>query len=228
MNAFLYICAGCVTSCVLQTESPPHERCNLPLTFTLWSRSHRSPVRLRFLGGRLFSLLHVPQQRAGVYQSPGSVSWELSRDKSRTPRVTRREQNNCFYKGQNRKTSCGPLPCVVIDLTVVILGVSHLIDVSLSAHCNGKHFMLSASRPDLYSILWQLLPLSSNTFGMLRNRQLLLKCSDYKQAFYPFRLSPVCAVFGKGLLPQQDNVVDTEKDTVAVFGCLFDSVWASE
>ncbi len=139
-----------------------------------------------------------------------------------------REQNNCFYKGQNRKTSCGPLPCVVIDLTVVILGVSHLIDVSLSAHCNGKHFMLSASRPDLYSILWQLLPLSySNTFGMLRNRQLLLKCSDYKQAFYPFRLSRVCAVFGKGLLPQQDNVVDTEKDTVAVFVWLSLSLWIS-
>lgn len=73
-----------------------------------------------------------------------------------------REQNNCFYRRQNGKTSCGPLPCVVIDLTVVILGgsretrASHLIDVSLSAHCNGKHFMLSASRPDLYSVLWHI------------------------------------------------------------------------
>ncbi len=128
----LYLCWLCDS--FHQTESPPHERCcfstPLPLTFTLWSRSHRSPVRLHFLGGRLFSLLHVPHQRAGVYQSPGSVSWELSRDKSRTPRVTRRSRERgrtiAFIKDRIEKTSCGPLPCVVIDLTVVILGGSRV------------------------------------------------------------------------------------------------------
>lgn len=133
------------------------------------------PFWLNFLRGRLFSLLHVPQQRAGVYQSPGSVSWE-SQDKGKTRRSAaegihayseepRESRIIAFIRRKNRKTSCGPLPCVVIDLTAVILGgsretcaqkLSHLIDVSLRAHCNGKHFMLSASRPDLYSILYHI------------------------------------------------------------------------
>lgn len=154
---------------------------NLPLTFTLWSHSHRLPEWLNFMGGRLFSLLHVPQQRAGVYQSPGSVSRELFRDKGRTRRSAAegihayseepRERGAgtgrtiAFIRRKNRKTSCGFLPCVVIDLTAVILGgngetraqkPSHLIDVSPSAHCNGKHFTLSTSRPDLHSILWHI------------------------------------------------------------------------
>ncbi len=169
----VWLCLLCSPTWISTTRAMLLFHSNLLLTFTLWSRSHRLPEWLNFLGGRLFSLLHVPQQRAGVYQSPGSVSWELSQDKGKTRRSAaecihtyseepRESRTIAFIRRKNRKASCGPLPCVVIDLTVVILGgsretrASHLIDVSLRAHCNGKHFTLSASRPDLYSILWHI------------------------------------------------------------------------